>query len=72
MFHCNYIGGVDVGHPILEGAAAGPSQRRDRRGKGTRTSSSDMSVDTEEESAEGTDVGAYLNQDMFTAQIEIF
>jgi hypothetical protein len=29
-------------------------------------------MDTEEESVEGTDVEAYLNQDMFTAQVPIF
>jgi hypothetical protein len=61
-----------LGHPIPEVAAAGPSQRRDRCGKGTRASNPDVSVDTEDESVEGTDMDAYLNEDMFMAQVRIF
>jgi hypothetical protein len=52
-----------VGHSIPETVTVGPSQHRDHRGKGTRAPSSDVSTaETEDESDEGTDMVAYLNQ----------
>jgi hypothetical protein len=50
--------------------ATGPSQCRSRRGKGTQAPSPDMSMDNEDESADGTNVVVYLNEDMFTARYE--
>jgi hypothetical protein len=50
-----------MGHPILEAAAACPSQPQHHHEKGIHTLSPDVSMDTEDESDEGTDVGANLN-----------
>jgi hypothetical protein len=58
-----------VGHPIPEVVATGPSQCRSRCGKGTHAPSTDMSMDNEDENADGTNVVVYLNEDMFTARV---
>jgi hypothetical protein len=55
-----------VGHPIPEATAAGPpvvspAQPPRHRGKATCALSPDVSVDTEDNNDEGTDVEAYLN-----------
>jgi hypothetical protein len=64
VFHCNYIGAIDAGHPIPPRApAAGASLGADRRGKGA------LQIATPSDSDEGTDMDVYLNTTMFLTQL---
>jgi hypothetical protein len=55
-----------VAHLIPQAAAACPSERADRRGKGPHCPCPNV---FEDESDEGTNADAYLNMTLFTTQL---